>query len=130
MRECNAWLVQLECTWLSVATVSKGKSNCDKLALAMAGNYPKGYSIYVTDSIARSFLSGALPFDYDDPSDDKVLKPMLMNSFGGAEIGTQRSQFAARCSPIVTANEFLVEQLMKSDKRWDAELYLCCVYGM
>lgn len=107
---------------LAVSTISRGKSNCAKIALAMAGNFPKGYAIYMTDSMARSFLSGALPFVYDDPSDDRVLKPLLMNSFGGAEIGTQRTQFSARCSPIVTANEFVVEQLMRSDKRFACEM--------
>ena len=68
------------------------------------------------DSLARSYLGGALPFVYDDPSSDRVLKPLLMNSFGGAEMGTQRQQFVARCSPIITANEFILEDLAKADK--------------
>ena len=67
--------------------------------------------------MARCYLSGALPFVYDDPSNDSVLKPLLMNSFGGTEIGTRRVQFSARCTPIVTCNEFVVESLSRADDR-------------
>ena len=72
--------------------------------------------------MARGHLSGALPFLYDDPSSDPVLKPLLMNSFGGTEIGTRRAQYAARCSPIVTCNEFVIESLSRADDR-SVELY-------
>ena len=72
---------------------------------------------YLTDSMARGHLGGALPFLYDDPSSDMVLKPLLMNSFGGTEIGTRRAQYAARCSPIVTCNEFVIESLSRADDR-------------
>ena len=72
--------------------------------------------------MARGHLSGALPFLYDDPSSDTVLKPLLMNSFGGTEIGTRRAQYAARCSPIVTCNEFVIESLSRADDR-SVELY-------
>lgn len=103
---------------VAVSATSRGKSNCAKVALAMAGNFPKGYAIYLTDSMARTYLSGALPFIYDDPSTDAVLKPLLMNSFGGAEISTQRHQFVARCSSIITVNEFVVDGLAKADARF------------
>ncbi len=102
---------------VAVSSISRGKSNCAKLALATVGNFPKGYTVFLTDSMARSYLAGALPFVYDDPNEDRVLKPLLMNSFGGAEMGTQRQQFVARCSPIVTANEFILEDLAKADRR-------------
>lgn len=110
---------------VAVSTISRGKTNCAKVALAIVGNYPKGYTIYLTDSMARSYLGGALPFVYDDPSSDRVLKPLLINSFGGAEMGTQRQQFVARCSPIITANEFILEDLVKSDKRYFMTFYTC-----
>ena len=97
---------------VAVSSISRGKTNCAKVALAAVGNYPKGYTIYLTDSLARSYLGGALPFVYDDPSSDRVLKPLLMNSFGGAEMGTQRQQFVAR----YTANEFILEDLARADK--------------
>ena len=103
---------------LAVSSISRGKSNCAKVAIAVAGNYPKGVVSHLTDSTARSYLSGALPFLYDDPSCDNVLKPMLMNSFSGAEMSTQKQQFSARCCPIVTANEFLLDELVKADKRY------------
>lgn len=104
---------------IAVATspISRGKTNCAKVAVAMCGNYPKGCTGYLTDSMARGHLSGALPFLYDDPSTDTVLKPLLMNSFGGTEIGTRRAQYSARCSPIVTCNEFVIESLSRADDR-------------
>lgn len=102
---------------IATSTISRGKSNCGKLAVAACGNFPKGCTGYLTDSMARGHLSGALPFLYDDPSSDSVLKPLLMNSFGGAEIGTRRSQFSARCTPIITCNEFVIERLSKADDR-------------
>ena len=75
----------------------------------MCGNYPKGCTGYLTDRMARGHLhvhvSGALPSLYDDSSTDTTLNT-LMNSFGGTEIGTHRAQCSARCSPIVTCNEF------------------------
>ena len=72
---------------------------------------------YLTDSMARGHSSGALPFLYDDPSSDTVLKPLLMNSFGGIDIQTRKAQYAARCSPIVTCNEFVIESLSRADDR-------------
>jgi len=71
---------------LAVSSISRGKSNCAKVAVAMAGNFPKGVVSHLTDSAARSYLSGALPFLYDDPTHDDVLKPLLMNSFGAVEM--------------------------------------------
>ena len=104
---------------IAVATspISRGKTNCAKVAIAVCGNYPKGCTGYLTDSMARGHLSGALPFLYDNPSSDTVLKPLLMNSFGGTEIGTRRAQYSARCSPIVTCNEFVIESLSRADDR-------------
>ncbi len=104
---------------LAVSPVSRGKSNCAKVAVAVAGNYPKGVVTLLTDSRARTYLSGSLPFVYDDPTCDTVLKPLLMNSFGGAEMSTQRQQFSARCSPLVTANVSVVEELVKADRRYN-----------
>lgn len=102
---------------VATSSISRGKTNCGKLAVAMTGNYPKGCVGYLTDSMARGYLGGALPFLYDDPSNDSVLKPLLMNSFGGSEMGTRRAQFSARCTPIVTCNEFVVESLARADER-------------
>ncbi len=103
---------------IALSPVSRGKSNCAKVAIAMAGNYPKGCAIHLTDSMARAYLGGAVPFVYDDPSDDKVLKTVLMNAFGGAGMMTQRQQHPSRCSPIVTANEDVIGDLKKADRRY------------
>ncbi len=102
---------------VATSSISRGKTNGAKVAIAMYGNYPKGCSGFHTDSMARSHLGGALPFLYDDPSSDSVLKPLMMNSFGGVEMGTRRAQFSARCSPIVTCNEFIIDNLSKPDDR-------------
>ena len=56
-----------------------------KVALAASCNLEKGFQTYISDSIARHHLGGALPFVFDDPSDNSVLKQMLINAFGGAE---------------------------------------------
>lgn len=103
---------------IAFSKISRGKSNCSKVAIAACGNYPKGCTIHLTESHARSYLSNGLPFLYNDPSNDSVLKPLLMNSFGGAEMGTSRSQFSARCSPIVTVNEHIIEKLAQADDRF------------
>ncbi len=96
---------------VAVGKVSRGKSNATKLAIAACCNYPKGYMQSMTESLARTFLQGALPFAYDDPDNEDILKPLLMNSFGGSEMGTSREQFSARCSPLSTANTEIIEHL-------------------
>jgi hypothetical protein len=100
---------------VAVGAISRGKSVCAKLAIASIGNYPSGYCIHLTESKARSHLSGALPFLYDDPSKIDVLKPLLINSFGGARMSTKREDLVARCVPLVTANEHVLDSLSKED---------------
>ena len=73
---------------VAVSAISRGKSNCAKVALALTGNYPKGYAIYLTAWLVPTSVE-FLAFIYDDPSTDAVLKPLLINSFGGAEMSTQ-----------------------------------------
>lgn len=65
----------------------------------------------LTVSLAKDLLRGGLPFAFDDPDNDDILKPLLMNCFGGAEMGTSKDQFSARCSPLATANYNIVEDL-------------------
>ena len=100
------------------SSISRGKSNCSKVAIAMCGNYPKGCISHLSESHARAYLASGLPFLYDDPSSDTVLKPLLMNAFGGAEMATSRNQLVANCGPLVTANEYIIEQLSISDERY------------
>lgn len=100
---------------VAVGGISRGKSLCAKVAIACVGNYPSGYCIHLTESKARSHLSGALPFLYDDLSKVDVLKPLLMNAFGGAKMSTRREDLVARCVPLVTANEHVLESLYKED---------------
>ena len=98
--------------------ISRGKSNAARVALAASCNLEKGFQTYLTDSMARYHLGGALPFVFDDPSDSSLLKQLLINAFGGAEMATQRSHFSSRCVPIVTANTFAIEELTASDSRY------------
>lgn len=102
---------------IAYSSISRGKSNSSKVAIALCGNYPKGYTIYLTESHARSYLSCGLPFLYDDPSSDAVLKPLLMNAFSGAEMDTSKRQSVAHCSPLVTANEHIIQKLSQADDR-------------
>ena len=102
---------------IAFGDVSRGKSNAAKIALAAAYNLPHGFQTYLSDSVARQHLTAALPFVFDGPSNNAVLKQILINAFGGAEMATQRSQFSARCVPIVTANTFAVDELTELDPR-------------
>ena len=72
---------------IAYGDVSRGKSNAVKLALATCCNYPKGYLTRLSESMARRFLSGALPF-----ANDELVKQLLINAFGGAGMGTEHSQ--------------------------------------
>ncbi len=97
--------------------ISSGKSNAAKVALSVACGFPKRYMTSMTDSVARSLLKDAMPFVYDDPSNKDILRSLLMNSFGGAGLGTARGQFSARNSPLVTANEEVLEELAEDLER-------------
>lgn len=98
--------------------VSKGKSNSVKVAVAACCNLQRGYLTYMTESLAREFLSNSLPFAYDDPTNAVVLKQLLINAFGGAGMGTHFSQSHARCTPIVTANTHVIDELSDAETRY------------
>lgn len=104
--------------------VSKGKSMAVKLALAACCNYPGDYLTHLTESLARRFLGGALPLVYDDPENADLVKQFLIIAFGGAGTGTEHSKFHARCSPLITANEHVIEQLSMAETRYDDFLVL------
>ncbi len=104
---------------IACGAVSRGKSTAVKVALAAACNLEKGYKTYLSDSSARRYLAGALPFAFDDPSNATILKQLLINAFGGAEMGTERSQFRARCAPLVTANMEVIDELTAAETRYD-----------
>ena len=107
---------------MAVSAVSRGKSNCAKLAIAAVGNFPSGYTVHLTKSMSRSYLGGGLPFLYDDPSNVDVLKEMLIDAFGGARMSDQHKDQTANCTPLITANEFLVDDLSKADERYSCHI--------
>lgn len=48
---------------MAVSAVSRGKSNCAKVAIAALGNYPSGFTVHLTKSMSRSNLGvGCLSF--------------------------------------------------------------------
>ena len=89
---------------IAVSAVSRGKSNCAKVAIAALGNYPSGFTVHLTKSMSRSYLSGRLPFLYDDPSSVEVLKEIWIDAFGGARMSDQHKDQSAHCTPLVTMN--------------------------
>ena len=48
---------------MAVSAVSRGKSNCAKVAIAALGNYSSGFTVHLTKSMSRSNLGvGCLSF--------------------------------------------------------------------
>lgn len=97
--------------------VSHGKTNAIKIALAASANYPAGYTTYLSESTARHYLASAMPFGYDDPSSVDILRQLLINAFGGATMGHEHGMLRARCVPLITANQFIVDTLMEAEER-------------
>lgn len=108
---------------IAVGGVSKGKSIALKLVLAACCNFPNGYQTCLSESMARRFLSGGLPFGYDDPGNDDIVKQMLINSFGGAGMVNEHNQMKASCTPLITANEHVLQQLSLSETRSVLDTY-------
>ena len=98
--------------------ISKGKSNAVKVVIAACCNLEKGYLTYMTESLSRQLLSNGLPFAFDDPTNAAVLKQVLINAFGGAGMGTQCSHGSARCTPLVTVNTFVIDELSEAETRY------------
>ena len=97
---------------------SQGKSNFVKIALAVCGNLEKGLATYLSTSSTRAKMRGSLPFAYDDPSTNEVkFKQMIIEAFGGASVENARQQMRARCVPLITANEFIIDKLTADEPR-------------
>ena len=102
---------------IAVGGVSRGKSIALKMVLAACCNYPNGYQTCLSESMARQFLSGSLPFGFDDPTNGDIVKQLLINAFGGAGLRNEHDQFRALCVPLITANEHVLEQLALCEAR-------------
>lgn len=100
---------------IAVGGVSRGKSIALQTVLAACCNYPNGYHTCLSESMARRFLSGSLPFGYDDPANDAIVKQLLINTFGGAGMMNEHNQLHALCSPLFTANEDVLEKLVLAE---------------
>ena len=73
------------------------KATVQRLQLLNVESIPKGYTIHLTESHAPSYLPAGLPLIFCMIV-QAVLKPLLMNAFSGAEIGTSKRQSVAHCS--------------------------------
>lgn len=102
---------------VAVGGIRRGKTNCSQVCLAAVGNYPSGCHLHLTESAARFYLTGGVPFLYDDPSSSDVLKPLLMNTFGGSKMTTKYKECSPRCAPLITVNEGVLDDLAKLDER-------------
>ena len=97
-----------------------------KIALAVCGNLEKGLTTFLTESSSRFKMGGSLPFAYDDPSNSEVkFKQMLIEAFGCGSIENVRSQLCARCVPLISANEFILDRLTADEPRYNI---LCVVH--
>ena len=97
-----------------------------KIALAVCGNLEKGLTSFLTESSSRFKMGGSLPFAYDDPSNSEVkFKQMLIEALGCGSIENARSQLCARCVPLISAYEFILDRLTADEPRYNI---LCVVH--
>lgn len=97
---------------------NRGKSKSAKLAVAACGN-AKGVYTEITSAVGRRLLSQPTPFVYDDPNDPNLLKELLIAAFGGSEVGTSHALDHSRTIPIITANQFIIENLSVDEERYE-----------
>ena len=82
-----------------------------KIVLAVCGNLEKGVATYMSASSTCMKVGASLPFAYDDPSNSEAkFKQMIIEAFGGASVEHARWQVTARCVPLITANEFIIDK--------------------
>ena len=97
---------------------NRGKSKAAKIAVASCGNL-KGMYTEITSALARKLVSQPIPFVYDDPNDASLIKELLITVFGGSEVGTAHNVGHSRTTPIITANNFIIENLADDDDRYN-----------
>jgi len=103
-----------------------------KVSLSVCGNLESGYLTYLSESSARRRLGSSLPFAYDDPNGtEEKFKRMLITAFGGAGQENQRGCgcVTPRCVPLVTANEFIIDNLTEDDPRY-TYMYTCTSWSI
>ena len=83
----------------------------------------------ITDAQVAKILWAGLPLVYDDPSNLKQMKTMIMNAFGRGIIGSSCLAMSAGTVPLVCANEFIVQALSQEEDRYsNAYIILLYVY--
>ena len=98
---------------LVYGSISRGKSNLLKIALAVYNNREKGFTSHLTESSSRQKIGGSLPFVYDDPSTSCTakLRQMIIEAYGGGVMENRKEQLAAQCVPLVSANMDVIDKL-------------------
>ena len=88
--------------WIPIAfgKLNRSESAAAILAVAACEN-PKAVYTDVTLAILKDLPKGGFLFVYDDPSNTTFLRTLLIDAFGGAEMGTRHNQFSARCHKIL-----------------------------
>ena len=94
-----------------------GKTTASDICVAAVGQQTSAIKD-ITDAQVVKMLWAGLPFVYDDPSDLKQMKSMIMNAFGGGVIGSSRLAMSAGTAPLVCANEFIVQALSQEEDRY------------
>ena len=114
---------------LAFGAKNKGKTLSSEVCVAAVGQ--RGQVVKdITDAQLNRMLWAGLPFVYDDPSDIKQLKTILMNCFGGGIIGSSKMTSSTRTVPIVCANNFIVQALAQEEERY-VRTYVCtCVHTL
>ena len=96
---------------------NRGKTVSSEVCVASVGQ--RGRVVKdITDAQLNRLLWAGLPFVYDDPSDVRQLKTLLMNCFGGGIIGSAKMTSSTRTVPIVCANNFIVQALAQEEERY------------
>ena len=94
-----------------------GENNRSEVCVAAVGRQ-EGTIEDITDVQLHRILWAGLPFVYDDPSNVKQLKPLLMKAFGRGVIGSSKMATGSRTVPVICANDFIVQALSQEEERY------------
>ena len=96
---------------------NRGKTIASEVCVSVVGQRGKPVKD-ITDAELNKMLWAGLPFVYDDPSDIRQLKTILMNCFGGGILGSAKMTSSTRTVPIVCANDFIVQAIAQEEERY------------
>ena len=100
---------------LIVGEVNRGKSKSVEFCLAAMGVRHARYRD-ISNAFLKKLLLGGMPWCYDDPNSAEQLMEILLNVFDGTTSGNLLSSGLCGVSPIATANNTILHQLVSMDK--------------